>query len=41
MSDELRRAADALADARRVAVMTGAGISAPSGVPTFRGEDGL
>ncbi|MEW5922423.1 MAG: NAD-dependent deacylase [Candidatus Zixiibacteriota bacterium] len=27
--------------AKRVAVLTGAGISAESGVPTFRGEDGL
>lgn len=36
-----RRAAAALADARRVLVLTGAGISADSGVPTFRGEDGL
>lgn len=27
--------------ARRVAVLTGAGISAESGVPTFRGSDGL
>lgn len=27
--------------ADRVAVLTGAGISAESGVPTFRGEDGL
>ncbi len=26
---------------RRVTVLTGAGISAESGVPTFRGEDGL
>ncbi|HID64033.1 MAG TPA: NAD-dependent deacylase, partial [Anaerolineae bacterium] len=26
---------------RNVAVLTGAGISAESGVPTFRGEDGL
>lgn len=26
---------------RSVAVLTGAGISAESGVPTFRGEDGL
>jgi len=31
----------ALAQARRVAVLTGAGISAESGVPTFRGTDGL
>lgn len=27
--------------AKRVVVLTGAGISAESGVPTFRGEDGL
>lgn len=31
----------ALAGARRVTVLTGAGVSAASGVPTFRGEDGL
>lgn len=30
-----------LAGARRVAALTGAGISAESGVPTFRGKDGL
>ncbi len=30
-----------LAQARRVVVLTGAGISAESGVPTFRGEGGL
>lgn len=30
-----------LAAARSVAVLTGAGISADSGVPTFRGADGL
>jgi NAD-dependent deacetylase len=30
-----------LRDARRVTVLTGAGISAESGVPTFRGEGGL
>ncbi|HEX9935269.1 MAG TPA: NAD-dependent deacylase [bacterium] len=28
-------------NAGRVAVLTGAGVSAESGVPTFRGEDGL
>ena len=32
---------DALTGARRVTVMTGAGVSAASGVPTFRGADGL
>ena len=30
-----------LATARAVTVLTGAGISADSGVPTFRGADGL
>lgn len=30
-----------IASARRVTVMTGAGVSAASGVPTFRGPDGL
>jgi NAD-dependent deacetylase len=30
-----------LAGAGRVAILTGAGISAESGVPTFRGRDGL
>src|SRR3569832_1349924 len=30
-----------LASARSVTVLTGAGISAESGVPTFRGEEGL
>ncbi|MGW4500817.1 SIR2 family NAD-dependent protein deacylase [Micromonospora sp. NPDC004336] len=34
--DLLRRAAQHLGDARRAAVFTGAGISAESGVPTFR-----
>ena len=30
-----------LSSARSVTVLTGAGISADSGVPTFRGTDGL
>ena len=30
-----------LVDVQSVAVLTGAGISAESGVPTFRGQDGL
>ncbi|MBI5183011.1 MAG: NAD-dependent deacylase [Nitrospinae bacterium] len=30
-----------LKNAKRVVILTGAGISAESGVPTFRGEDGL
>jgi NAD-dependent deacetylase len=30
-----------LREARSIAVLTGAGVSAESGVPTFRGENGL
>jgi NAD-dependent protein deacetylase/lipoamidase len=37
----LAQARDWLADARSVAVLTGAGISAESGIPTFRGPGGL
>src|SRR5690242_15258969 len=35
-SPELERAARLLRDARRIVVLTGAGVSAESGVPTFR-----
>ena len=38
---DLAEARDWLAAASRVAVLTGAGISAESGIPTFRGEGGL
>lgn len=38
---ELEGARALLEGARRVVALTGAGISAESGVPTFRGEDGL
>lgn len=38
---ELARAAEAMKYATRVAVLTGAGVSAESGVPTFRASDGL
>ena len=37
----LDRVARALTPEARVTVMTGAGVSAASGVPTFRGADGL
>jgi NAD-dependent deacetylase len=37
----LARAAALLRAAEEVAVLTGAGVSAESGVPTFRGPDGL
>ena len=38
---ELEQAHQWLADATSVVVLTGAGISAESGVPTFRGTEGL
>jgi NAD-dependent deacetylase len=38
---ELESASDVLAKANHVVILTGAGISAESGIPTFRGEDGL
>ncbi|WP_226007537.1 SIR2 family NAD-dependent protein deacylase [Natrinema salinisoli] len=40
MSD-LERLADDVRSADTVVAFTGAGISAPSGVPTFRGDDGV
>src|SRR6267143_6115058 len=39
--DQILLARTHLASARNVTVLTGAGISADSGVPTFRGADGL
>lgn len=39
--DAVDATAARLRDARRVVVFSGAGISAESGVPTFRGEEGL
>jgi NAD-dependent deacetylase len=38
---ELCRAAEVLKQAKSVAVLSGAGVSAESGVPTFRASDGL
>src|SRR5262245_52896363 len=39
--ERIETAASLLRPARRVAVLTGAGISAESGLPTFRGAGGL
>ena len=39
--DDLERLADAIRTAETAVAFTGAGISAPSGVPTFRGDDGV
>ena len=39
--DAVARAADAVRRARVITVLTGAGVSAASGIPTFRGAGGL
>ncbi|MFU8868077.1 SIR2 family NAD-dependent protein deacylase [Natronococcus sp.] len=39
--DDLETLAEAIRTADTTAVLTGAGISAPSGIPTFRGDDGV
>src|SRR3990170_1028515 len=41
LSEQIHVIARRLATARRLTVLTGAGVSAASGVPTFRGNDGL
>lgn len=41
MDDELDRAANVLDNATQVVIFSGAGVSAESGVPTFRASDGL
>jgi NAD-dependent deacetylase len=41
MEQQIRELRDTLLEAERVTALTGAGISAESGVPTFRGADGL
>ena len=41
MRDSIHEVARKLSKARRVTVITGAGVSAASGVPTFRGPGGL
>ena len=41
MEKQIKALREALSKAERVAALTGAGISAESGVPTFRGADGL
>ena len=41
LEEALRRAAEVVRHAERIAVLTGAGISAESGLPTFRGAGGL
>jgi len=40
-TNEIRQLAELLSRAQKVTVLTGSGISAESGIPTFRGKDGL
>ncbi len=40
MTPDIEAVTNRLSDARRVLVISGAGISAESGIPTFRGKDG-
>src|SRR5262245_20836454 len=39
--DSLKQAAEQIRTARRLVVFTGAGVSAESGIPTFRDDDGF
>jgi NAD-dependent deacetylase len=41
MTNDIQKAVEILKDSRSLFVLTGAGISAESGIPTFRGKDGL
>lgn len=41
MIDQLERAVELLSEARRILVFTGAGVSTESGIPDFRGPDGI
>lgn len=41
ITDNYQKLARKISSARRVTVLTGAGVSAASGIPTFRGSDGL
>lgn len=41
LEQRVRTVREKLAECKRAVAMTGAGISAESGVPTFRGKDGL
>jgi NAD-dependent deacetylase len=41
IDSQIQSLAERIRGARRLTILTGAGISAASGVPTFRGDDGL
>ena len=41
MEADVERAASLLGEARQILVFTGAGVSTESGIPDFRGPDGV
>jgi len=41
MGESIKKAQEIITAAKGITVLTGAGISAESGIPTFRGDDGL
>lgn len=41
MEEDIKKAREIIENAKGVTVLTGAGVSAESGVPTFRGKEGL
>ena len=40
-NDNLAKAAEIISKAKKIVAFTGAGISAESGIPPFRGENGI
>ena len=40
-NDNLAKAAEVISKAKKIVAFTGAGISAESGIPPFRGENGI
>ncbi|MCA9423678.1 MAG: NAD-dependent deacylase [Candidatus Omnitrophica bacterium] len=41
LEDRIRSVAEKIANARSITVLTGAGVSVASGIPTFRGAEGI
>ena len=41
MDDLIKKVAQILKNSKKIVALTGAGVSAESGIPTFRGKDGL
>ncbi|MCA9440409.1 MAG: NAD-dependent deacylase, partial [Candidatus Omnitrophica bacterium] len=41
LENRIRSVAEKIANARSITVMTGAGVSVASGIPTFRGAEGI